>query len=1127
MANYASLLIGAGGGVIDRRKQSERQPGATVIIGLGGTGSDAVVRLKKEIHKQLRADDVDTAIPVYSDIRYLVIDSDESWIKSDSKVSDIDKNTEYFSIANKDIKAVFAAKEVLRGRHELDWLNYERISIDEAAHGAGGIRQVGRFLLVDRAERLYTKIKSTIQGALTGSEGRLTIHICAGISGGTGSGTFLDICYLVRQALKEMAQTDANICGYFFLPDVNLSVPAVSADPLKAGYVSVNGFAALKELDYCMNFQKNKDSFRMHYGFKQIDDAQRPVDLCYLVSSSNAEGRIIENGYQYAMGVVTDFIINFMAKVTLPEGVEADTEGLTLAGHISNLYTIRGGIRLQHGANVEYNILGAAVAEMPLSEIATYLGSQLFERYADMYDRTPTEKERNDFLQINSLQYEDMRKALAEGCQSQIRFPKRLDAKRFKESGEGPFEEYADSEYLAKNRGRLEANSKALLEGIRDFHIPKDTVSLISRTYKALCEQFLLKLEYGPFYAHRMLCGSQNKNVLHALDGFITENLRNLDAETMRTQSRVMEYKDALDRMRRANFLNEKSRLADYLGALNRLYVNRYRIEMLQSINDIMQGYQEQILALNANLFTVLTRMLDTLQKTFAENSRILTEGVLTKNAGWEVYTWKILSVPDIKKTLDEEVKKLDLQQTLYVLMRTMLDNCVKWLNEDENQINRLVSDFILHTFEEATRKTITDYLRVKFGVDTTVLLVQRIEDEVIREKLSGKSVPMFWKNPMYRSESMRTVLTVPYDAAEIKEAAALYAEKESGCIVRQSGITDKISMMRFYSGLPMYAYQGILELQEKYESDNTPGRHLFECGDVNWNVWLPSPVPESFKIGMPLARIAKRNQTLLAEFEAAQQEGIVQQDVSGNWNIMVTEAVNVDAFLTEAGGYETNGKTDINKLNTILDKLEAEVDRLRKHARPEMIACMKAKDGSERQVMLDFYLAAPVLNRKLQKEREKYGYMRQAIEKLKSVRTECMEKNTLQKDFFTAIFTGVLYYGNIIAYRYDEFGVEKTVVLQDNEMPYGDTGAYQAFLTFCDLDNATRKKIVNTARERMNRENVPEVKEAVEKLDANMAKRIARYMMLYDETNPLHTVLENFYREFMKSLQAFRLAME
>lgn len=1123
MATYGSLLIDAGGGVIDHNKQSDRQPGATVAIGLGGTGSDAVIKLKKEVFKQLKPDDTDAVIPKYSDIKYLLIDSDGNKVNlGNRKLSDIDGTTEFFSIANKSIKATFAATEVMKNRHDLDWLDYEHISIDDASAGAGGIRQVGRFLLVDQAEKVYAKLKSTIQNALVGSCGKLTVHICAGLSGGTGSGIFLDVCYLVRQVLKEIGKPESSVCGYFFLPDVNLSVPAISADPLKSGYVAVNGYAALQELDYCMNFGKNKDSFRMNYGFKQIRDSQKPVDLCYLISTTDEQGKTISDGYNYAMGVVTDFIVSFMAKVNLPEGVETDTEGITLEGHITNLNRIKGGIQLQHGANVEYNILGASVAEMPLSEIATYLGYKLFESYADMFDRMPTEKERDEFLQAAQLKYEDIRKALSKGCPQQVNFPQRLDVKLFKERGNAQFVNFAD-DYLARNRGELEKNSRTLMAAMKDYVIPEGSTSLISRTYKGLCEKYMTNLDWGPFFAQRLLYGTQNQNLIHAVDGFIAQNQANLEAELRQAQRRDDEYEDALLRMQNAGFLNEKGRFAEYLDALENLYVHHYKVELLQTMNTVLQDYKMQLIRLNNNFFKILTTVLDTLQKTFEENGRILTQGVRTENN----YNWKILSVPDVRRSLDAEVERLDLQQTLYDLMCAMLDNCAKWVNEDENEITKLISDFILGAFRDATQKTITDYLKEKFQVDNIALLEQKIEEEIVRKKLGVDSTPLFWKNSMYQNAvGMNSTLTVPYDSAEIKAAAHAYADKETEYAIRESGITDKISMMRFYSGLPMYAYQGILELQEKYERDKAPGRHLYERGEVNWNEWLPSPIPASFKIGLPVERIENRNNALLAEFERAEEAGVVVKDALGNWDIMVTEAFDADAFVKEAGGYETNGKLDVNKLNALIGQLEAEARRQREGAKPLRIECLRANSGSERQVMLDFYLESPVLNRALGDEMAKRRVLAGKVEELVRIREEEGGKAAELKNFFHAIFTGVLFYGNMVTYPYDEFGVEKVVELQNNDMPLGDTGAYQAFLNFKELEDGIKKRIVAETRKRMNEEDSPEVKAAVEKLDANMPKRIAKYNMLHDETDPLHDELDRFYREFMKAFQTFKLTV-
>ena len=1121
MATYGSLLIDTGGGVIDHGKQSERQSGATVIIGLGGTGADAVIKLKKEVYKQLKPDDVNAVIPKYSDIQYLIVDSDENKVKAFSgKISDIDENTEFFSIANKSIKATFEAKEVLKNRRELDWLDYEHISIRDANYGAGGIRQVGRFLLVDQAEKLYAKIKAIMQSALLGSSGKLTIHICSGLSGGTGSGIFLDVCYLVRQALKEIGKPETSVCGYFFLPDVNLSVPAINADHLISNYVKVNGFAALQELDYCMNFSRNKDSFKMNYGFKKIEDTQQPVDLCYLISTTDEKGKTLQDGYNYAMGVVTDFIISFLAKVQVPVEIETDLSGITLEGHISNLNRIRSGIKLQHGANVDYNILGASVAEMPLSEIATYLGFQLFKSYSDLYEKVPDEKERDHFLQTNQLKYENIKAALTKGCFRQPDFPEEMDAKSFKKYGNAQFVEFADR-YLAENKGELVKNSKTFLENRKDYTVPENSTSLIGRTYKGLCEQYLTQVTYGPFFTQRLLYGTQNQNLVHAVDGYIAKNQEILAAELRQTDALNREYDEALERMQNSNIVNQRGRLSEYRNALNHLYTHHYNVETLQTMNTVLQGYKQQLIQLNNNFFSILSSIFDTLQKTFQKNGVILTEGIRTVNP----YNWKILSVLDIQKSLDAEVKNLDLQQTLYDFMSTMLENCGKWINEDENEVTKLISDFILKAFRNATQKTITDYLKEKFEVDNITLLAQRIEEEIMHNKLGMDSTPLFWKNSMYHNAvGMNSTLTVPYDSAEIKMAAEFYAKKQTEFSVRESCITDKISMMRFYSGLPMYAYQGILELQEKYEKDNEPGRHLFERGALNWNEWLPSPIPASFKIGLPIERIERKNQALLFEFEKAERLKIVTQDTLGNWEIHITEDFEEQIYRTAIEHYKTSGKTDIKQITAWMDQLKEKIQKQKENRKSIRIESLKSNEGSERQVMLDFYLESPVLNQILQKECKKQEAIAAILEELESCKEQEIVQAKEQKDFFNAIFTGVLYYGNTISYTYDEFGVQKTIELQNNAMPLGDTGAYQAFFTFRDLDAAIKKKIVDASRARMDQEDCQEVKDALEKLGANMEKRILQYMNFHDETDPIHMELEGFYQKFMKNLEIFQL---
>ena len=942
MASYSRLLLSCGGGVIDHAKQAERQDGATLVIGLGGTGSDAVMELKKEVFKQLKPDDEQAVIPTYAAIKYLIVDSDAYKINAQSgNLTDIDRNTEFFDISNSYIKEPFAATEILKNRPELSWLNYEHIFISQAFAGAGGIRQVGRFLLVDKACPLFDKIKSEMQSALLAcNNGKLTVHICAGISGGTGSGTFLDVCYLVRQALQEIGKTDASVCGYFFLPDVNLSVPEIINNPLTSQYIKVNAYAALQELDYCMNFTNNKDSFRMNYGFTKVDFKMQPVDMCYLISATDDEENRIADSYHSVIGLVANNIINFVANSF---GNLRETEkdnGKSLAEYISIWNCVRAGITLQHGASVDYNIFGMAIAEMPFAELDTYLGAKLFEAFCPMYDKVPTEKERDEFLIKNQLQYEDLRKYLTANCPGAVNFPTSYDAKMYKARGNVAFIQRA-ADFLASNKGEMEKNLRTMAEEITEFNIPKESTSLISRTYKALCDSFVTSLDFGPFYAKRMLFGGNNQNLIHAVDGYITKNNENLAHELRLEQLRDDEYEQAKNRMDSASILNEKKRMGEYLNALNNLYVHHYKVEQFKNMGELLEQYKKLLIKLDHNFFAVLTQMLETLKETFAKNAEVLSEGIKEENT----YTWKILSVKDIKEGLDEDVKNLDLNQTLYALMMDLFENCKKWINQDENEISKLISDFVLGQFSTVAKKTMTDYLKEKFGVDNATLLEQKIEDVIIQKELWSKSTPLFWKNSMYnRPVGEQNILTVPFDSLEICNAANNFAEKKR-ITLRRSGIIDKMSVMRFYSGFPMYAYQEIQELERAYETDRSLGRHLYEGTEVDWNTFLPSPIPASFRIGTPIERIEKRNAELITEFEKAKELGIIIKDPIGNWEILTT-------------------------------------DELQAQPKPLRIQTPNAVPGSEDLVMMDFYLKSPVLNEKVREELRKKGKMDEKVRK-------------------------------------------------------------------------------------------------------------------------------------------------
>ena len=314
MAEYKKLQYSIGGGIISDAQLDLQNGTATIAIGLGGTGKDAIKRLKKEVYQRIAPDNSDELVGRYDHIKYLCIDSDNYDLCDYGDFIGIDRDSEFFSIQGD--AAIFQNESyfpILARKPYAKWLNCTDIKL-QSDEGAGGVRQIGRYFLIEKSAALMEKLVEIFTAAvsnsrfITGSCRGVNIHIMTGLGGGTGSGIILDVCYIVREAVRRCAalnNMNVNICGYFFMPDVNLS--NVTQDSIR-NYIMYNSYAAMKELDYCMSFPENGDKWDQQYDGFRIETAQPPVDLAHLVSSQSVSGTVNKNGYECAMRVVSDYI---------------------------------------------------------------------------------------------------------------------------------------------------------------------------------------------------------------------------------------------------------------------------------------------------------------------------------------------------------------------------------------------------------------------------------------------------------------------------------------------------------------------------------------------------------------------------------------------------------------------------------------------------------------------------------------------------------------------------------------------------------------------------------------------------------------------------------------------------
>lgn len=213
-------------------------------------------------------------IPTYKHIKFLAIDTDKSSLGDDKSIDSLDSNTEFLDLGGKNINELLTT-EKFKYDPALQWLKVA----PNQPEGYGGLylsdipnyppsacRQIGRLCLFlychELIEKLTNMIKEATRGLSVGTE--INIHIFTDIAGGTGAGTFLDVCYLVQYVLGTMGlQGIAQTCGYFFMPDVNL---AIVKDDKTRQFIKGNGFASMQELDYCMNFDLNGGEWNQIYG---------------------------------------------------------------------------------------------------------------------------------------------------------------------------------------------------------------------------------------------------------------------------------------------------------------------------------------------------------------------------------------------------------------------------------------------------------------------------------------------------------------------------------------------------------------------------------------------------------------------------------------------------------------------------------------------------------------------------------------------------------------------------------------------------------------------------------------------------------------------------------------------
>ena len=237
-------------GTAEVRKIEPRKNALTLVIGIGGSGAAAVAEADRLVEQKF--------CPGYQNyVDFLVVDSD---------VYEIEKVRNNSNVRTLCISTP-GARERMRCRSEFFRkfmpADYDIEKIND--HGASADRMTGKVKLYDVSEDGITTNDVKFQNMITDlfrekwMEYRglpVDIVILTGISGGTGSGIFVDLAARAKHACRVAEAGGAEIYGYIMLPD---TAEQFACSEEKRQIFYQNGYAALKELESYMSIDFNTD----------------------------------------------------------------------------------------------------------------------------------------------------------------------------------------------------------------------------------------------------------------------------------------------------------------------------------------------------------------------------------------------------------------------------------------------------------------------------------------------------------------------------------------------------------------------------------------------------------------------------------------------------------------------------------------------------------------------------------------------------------------------------------------------------------------------------------------------------------------------------------------------------
>ncbi|MDR0864616.1 MAG: tubulin-like doman-containing protein, partial [Candidatus Symbiothrix sp.] len=287
--------------------------GNHIIIGVGGTGGNVLKAIRKRYFQEISSADARRTTP----LGFIYVDSSEENMKPNDPTwkvlgenSQLGKDS-FLYIRGASLGSQLENVDSYPGIKS--WIG-DRTIWDNLVGSVGNDgaaaqrRRLGRFLFSCAVNEYESILKNQVKEVKSKS-GRtdVTFHIIAGLAGGTGSGSIVDIISQTRKHFQPNVGSGLNykILVYCLVPEHS---PLPGWDK---GFYHANGFAALQELNALQVKRFIPHDVSGEYEFIPLERVDRVFNSCFLFTNANENGITVDVKNDLP-DIVSDLIFHYL-----------------------------------------------------------------------------------------------------------------------------------------------------------------------------------------------------------------------------------------------------------------------------------------------------------------------------------------------------------------------------------------------------------------------------------------------------------------------------------------------------------------------------------------------------------------------------------------------------------------------------------------------------------------------------------------------------------------------------------------------------------------------------------------------------------------------------------------------